>query len=139
MVEQIRKYLILPNVMILMAVKIDQLSMVIQENLSKQFDQALKHDTRILTGNDISEMAERYINKLIPIESRIYIPSPDVFFGNSLVIKDRENVVFEADTVRDAIPSLILRNVGICFITQEELPARLCREIFVIFACCFKC
>lgn len=107
MVEQIRKYLILPNVMILMAVKIDQLSMVIQENLSKQFDQALKHDTRILTGNDISEMAERYINKLIPIESRIYIPSPDVFFGNSLVIKDRENVVFEADTVRDAIPSLI--------------------------------
>ena len=107
MVEQIRKYLILPNVMILMAVKIDQLSMVIQENLSKQFDQALKHDTRILTGNDISEMAERYINKLIPIESRIYIPSPDVFFANSLVIKDRENVVFEADTVRDAIPSLI--------------------------------
>lgn len=107
MVEQIRKYLILPNVMILMAVKIDQLSMVIQENLSKQFDQALKHDTRILTGNDISEMAERYINKLIPIESRIYIPSPDVFFGNSLVIKDRENVVFEPDTVRDAIPSLI--------------------------------
>lgn len=107
MVEQIRKYLILPNVMILMAVKIDQLSMVIQENLSKQFDQALKHDTRILTGNDISEMAERYINKLIPIESRIYIPFPDVFFGNSLVIKDRENVVFEADTVRDAIPSLI--------------------------------
>lgn len=107
MVEQIRKYLILPNVMILMAVKIDQLSMVIQENLSKQFNQALKHDTRILTGNDISEMAERYINKLIPIESRIYIPSPDVFFGNSLVIKDRENVVFEADTVRDAIPSLI--------------------------------
>lgn len=107
MVEQIRKYLILPNVMILMAVKIDQLSMVIQENLSKQFDQALKHDTRILTENDISEMAERYINKLIPIESRIYIPSPDVFFGNSLVIKDRENVVFEADTVRDAIPSLI--------------------------------
>lgn len=107
MVEQIRKNLILPNVMILMAVKIDQLSMVIQENLSKQFDQALKHDTRILTGNDISEMAERYINKLIPIESRIYIPSPDVFFGNSLVIKDRENVVFEADTVRDAIPSLI--------------------------------
>lgn len=107
MVEQIRKYLILPNVMILMAVKIDQLSMVIQENLSNQFDQALKHDTRILTGNDISEMAERYINKLIPVESRIYIPSPDVFFGNSLVIKDRENVVFEADTVRDAIPSLI--------------------------------
>lgn len=107
MVEQIRKYLILPNVMILMAVKIDQLSMVIQENLSKQFNQALKHDTRILTGNDISEMAERYINKLIPVESRIYIPSPDVFFGNSLVIKDRENVVFEADTVRDAIPSLI--------------------------------
>ena len=107
MVEQIRKYLILPNVMILMAVKIDQLSMVIQENLSKQFDQALKHDTRILTGNDISEMAERYINKLIPIESRIYIPSPDVVFGNSLVIKYIENVVFEADTVRDAIPSLI--------------------------------
>lgn len=50
MVEQIRKYLILPNVMILMAVKIDQLSMVIQENLSKQFDQALKHDTRIIDG-----------------------------------------------------------------------------------------
>lgn len=107
MVEQIRKYLILPNVVILMAVKIDQLSMVIQENLSKQFEQALRYGSRILTGNDISEMAERYINKLIPVESRIYIPSPDVFFGNSLEIKDGGKVVFEADTVRDAIPSLI--------------------------------
>lgn len=107
MVEQIRKYLILPNVVILMAVKIDQLSMVIQENLSKQFEQALRYDSRILTGNDISEMAERYINKLIPVESRIYIPSPDVFFGNSLEIKNGGKVVFEADTVRDAIPSLI--------------------------------
>ena len=107
MVEQIRKYLILPNVMILMAVKIDQLSMVIQENLSKQFGQTLEYGSRILMGNNISEMAERYINKLIPVESRIYIPSPDVFFGNSLVIKDGGKVVFEADTVRDAIPSLI--------------------------------
>lgn len=107
MVEQIRKYLILPNVVILLAVKIDQLSMVIQEKLSKQFGQSVKLGSHILTGNDISEMAERYINKLIPIESRIYIPSPEVFLGNSLTIKDGDSVIFEADTVRDAIPTLV--------------------------------
>lgn len=115
MVEQIRKYLILPNVVILLAVKIDQLSMVIQEKLSKQFDQALKSSSRILTGNDISEMAERYINKLIPVESRIYIPSPEVFFGNRLIIKDGDEVIFEADTVRDAIPSLIFKKCRYLF------------------------
>lgn len=81
--------------------------MVIQEKLSKQFGQSVKLGSHILTGNDISEMAERYINKLIPIESRIYIPSPEVFLGNSLTIKDGDSVIFEADTVRDAIPTLV--------------------------------
>lgn len=108
MVEQIRKYLILPQVVILLAVKLDQLGSVIHLELTKQFKVILNNRDGGMTDSDVSEMAERYLNKLIPLQARIFIPGPSTFFDRKLVIQDKEgNNVKEYDSVKEAIPSLI--------------------------------
>lgn len=108
MVEKIRKYLILPQVVILFAVKLDQLESVIQLELTKQFKDVLDNEYGSVSDSNISEMAERYLNKLIPLQARIFIPGPSTFFERPLIIQDIEgNVKKEYASIREAVPSLI--------------------------------
>lgn len=88
MVEQIRKFLILPQVVILLAVKLDQLGTVIRQELTRQFKDVAKADADGKSESDPSEMAERYLNKLIPLQTRIFIPGPSSFFDRELVLLD---------------------------------------------------
>lgn len=108
MVEQIRKYLILPNVLILMAVKLDQLGSVIRLELTKQFKEVMQKGYGSLSDTDVAEMAERYLNKLIPLQSRIFIPNPSSFFNRRLEIVGKTGEVEKKYAmVREAVPSLI--------------------------------
>lgn len=70
MAEQLRKYLIIPNVVILMALKVEQLAEAIVNRYVKLF---ARSDTLALK-NEIDKMAERYIEKLLPNGRKIYLP-----------------------------------------------------------------
>lgn len=70
MVEQIRKYLEAPNILILFSVKLNQLYQLKRRELVKQnYD---THNTVSLT--EIDEMVEKYLTKLIPNNHRFYMP-----------------------------------------------------------------
>lgn len=69
MAEQLRKYLIIPNVVILMALKVEQLAETVINHYEKLFTRKNKH-----IQNDIDKMAERYIEKLLPNGRKIYLP-----------------------------------------------------------------
>lgn len=71
MAEQIRKYLMVPNVIILMAVKIEQLKDSIEQMYIENYETMFKHNR--LT-DDPKEMAERYIEKLIPNGRKLFLP-----------------------------------------------------------------
>lgn len=120
MVEQIRKYLILPNVIILMAVKLDQLGNVIRLELTKQFKDVMNNDDDQLSTSDISEMAERYLNKLIPIQSRIYLPRPSTFFERPVKIvgKDEKDYIMY-DSIKEAVPALIFAKSRFLFYNTQ--------------------
>ena len=108
MAEQIRKYMILPNVIILMAVKLDQLSSVIRLELTRQFREVMQNGNGSLSDSDVSEMAERYLNKLIPLQTRIFIPDPSSFFSRRLEIVGHDGKTEKSyDMVREAVPALI--------------------------------
>lgn len=108
MVEQIRKYLILPNVIILMAVKLDQLGSVIRLELTRQFREVMQKGNGSLSDSDVSEMAERYLNKLIPLQTRIFLPEPSSFFSRRLEIVGADGKTEKSyDMVREAVPALI--------------------------------
>lgn len=71
MAEQIRKYLMVPNVIVLMAIKMGQLKDSIEQMYRENYDVMLKEDN---LSDDPKEMAERYIEKLIPNGRKLYLP-----------------------------------------------------------------
>lgn len=73
MMEWIRKYLIQPNVVILMAIKLDQMTNLKRLSLVKEYRELLEKER--MPEYEIDEMAERYISKLIPLAHRVYLPS----------------------------------------------------------------
>lgn len=115
MVEQIRKYLILPNVIVLIAVKLDQLSNVIKQEMMERFSKLLDSREQAIGLSEISEMAERYLNKLLPVESRIYLPTTETYFNAPLIIKVKNGKNPKFPSVREAVPSLIFQKCRYLF------------------------
>lgn len=79
MIEQIRKYLNIKGLIILMAVKIDQLGNVIRIKYAKDFDSLLNRRSKGGMSKRyeeiINEIVERYITKVFPGNHRIQMPT----------------------------------------------------------------
>lgn len=113
MVEQIRKYLVIHNVIILMAIKIEQLSHVIQLELTKDFKELLLR--REISNSEIQVMAERYITKLLPFNQRIILPSPEIYFETPLEIIDLKGEIKSYVNIKQSIPELIFKKTRYLF------------------------
>lgn len=91
MVEQIRKYLIHENVIILMAVKMEQLQKVVERSFLHEFRDLISQ--KLLSCEQIIEMANKYLIKLIPESHRFVLPTIDLMYNRLALIYDkcREN------------------------------------------------
>ncbi len=111
MAEQIRKYLIIPGVIIQLAAKLEQLSDVIQIKMALQY--------KNLPGSnkqDYADMADRYLTKLLPLESRIYMPTMDVFYETPLkIILDGQGKTVEIGDVKTTVTQLIFQKCRYLF------------------------
>lgn len=123
MVEQIRKYLMIPKVIILMALKIDQLQDVIEESNYKDFANLKQIESGMLTEK-VTLMSEKYLAKLIPIDRRLSMPRIDEFSSNAgLVVKyqnDEEEKEQEFDSVEEGIREIIYKKTGLHFFKKDE-------------------
>lgn len=121
MAEQIRKYLILPNVVIVMAVKIDQLELAMREQNIKEYKELYKieHSKNGL-NNEIQDMAERYVSKLIPKARRIYMPKVQDL-GEIKINYQENGKLLEIDkkTLVQAVLKLIYDKTGMLFKAEE--------------------
>lgn len=85
MLEWIRKYLIQPNILVLFAVKLDQLVDLKRLKLVEEYKSLLDKDR--MDESEIDEMTERYMAKLFPLANRIYMPDmeslPNVLYRMS--------------------------------------------------------
>lgn len=70
--EDIRRYLTLPNVIILMATDVDMLRTVFAQRYADEFKLGINNG--FLTGEDMRHYAEKYLTKMIPSTHRIYLP-----------------------------------------------------------------
>ncbi len=80
MIEDIRKYCIVPNVIVLMAVNLPQMQKVVEQHFIKDYQllievyqKEMKKD-RYLGVKDCRHMASRYIDKVMPEGHRIHLP-----------------------------------------------------------------
>lgn len=129
--EQIRKYLIIPHVVIVMAVKNDQLQLAIQEKNINEYKELIRYTKktdnmgiRNELDNEIKNMAERYVAKLIPIARRIYMPKMQIFSDLKIVYKkniDAKENIWESNdnTLVKSVLKLIYEKTGMVFLEEE--------------------
>lgn len=127
MAEQIRKYLIIPKVIILMAVKINQLSDAVEQNLIKSHKELL--DKKRIEPQELAIMTEKYLEKLIPLERRLHLPDLNdleinipIEIENNKFENGMKNSNFKADTVEFGVRELIYTRTGMYFKKYEQRP-----------------
>lgn len=139
MVDQIRKYFMHENIIILMAVKIEQLSYTIQLENAKNYKELL--DRQLLTNSDIIEMAARYLLKLIPIGHRISMPTFEFYAKSPLIYYEKRSDLkpkAEWSSIKYMITELIFKKCRFLFYhskgTISPIVPRNLRELRHLFA-----
>lgn len=88
-VEDIRKYCIIPNVIILMAVNIEQMHYVLEQHFVSCFKTLIdvskgdNKETKTVDMTECHKMAMRYVDKVMPAAHQIFLPTVDDFIRNS--------------------------------------------------------
>ena len=136
MAEQIRKYLILPQIVIVMAVKIEQLELCVQERNLIDFEKVFKAYEKSNENNNKSNskiygeifgMAERYVSKLIPKARRIYLPKVQSLENTDIVYQgDNKKIPIwssednEENSLVEKVLKLITDKTGMIFLPEES-------------------
>lgn len=119
MVEQIHKYLVLDNCVVLLSVKIDQLSDILFQDYLNDYKES---DENIKTV--VRERVDRYLTKIFPQRHRIHMPEPKDYLHHILKIDGEANTDYRtADdtTVEHAILDLIYTKTGYLFYNTNKV------------------
>lgn len=113
MVEAMRKYFIQPNILVLLSLKLKQLEDIKFLELREFYK-----DVKSFSDEDLRDMVDKYVVKLIPRSHRILMPQHDNYHGTALEVEYYN--LYERDTegnkklktlrfssVRQAVPQLI--------------------------------
>ena len=128
MAEQVRKYLVLPNALVLVSMKIEQLTGILHRNYSAEY-QTLFEATDNTEIAEINNRVEKYVTKLFPRSHRVYMPSSESILECTIEIEDRElwNYNLPEDLmVRQIIPELIFKKTRYLFYNTNK------RESFIV-------
>ncbi len=111
--EEVRKYLSLPNIVILMATDLDQLRKLIIDHHLTVLEHAVAKD--VLVVSEFQRMTAKYLDKLIPASHAIYLPTVRVQCeANAEILLDcgkGPEVEFQ-----EGIISLMHQKTGIIFV-----------------------
>lgn len=118
MLEQIRKYLIHPNILVLLSVKLDQLALTKRLGIEAEYS-SLKNISANLSEM-FDGMVETYLTKTLPHHQRIYMPDGTAYFDKSVRIMDGDKELAKYDSVRDMVPELIFRKTRYLFYNTAE-------------------
>lgn len=123
MLEDIRKYLISDNMIILIATKIEQLADVIKENYLKEYIEISK-----FTKDDINEEVEdkvnKYLTKLLPYDRRVYLASPFADDCSNIYIKrngDKIEIYTNGKNNEKSIKTYLNECYGNIFYKEENV------------------
>ena len=113
MLEKIHRYLMVSNVIILLSVDLEQMHSIVYQNF---YDIVPKVDSVLRKEEGrIRELAMDYLEKVMPVNYRIYLPeiNESVFMDEVLARKERAGI-------KGTVLGKIYRRVGICFDSQGK-------------------
>lgn len=116
MMEQIRKYLILPNVIIFISFKLRQISNVAELYFTKLYKPLYPNNNEL--SDVVSDIAQKYLLKLFPLEHRVVLPDLRTMMDKELeVYKGRNNkeLLLEKSSMKYTMTALIFRKTRYLF------------------------
>lgn len=75
LLEDIRKYLQLPRVIILLATNITQLESIVEQHFLKEYEKSLSLQGSMVDVDRCHQISERYLEKILPGTRRLYLPN----------------------------------------------------------------
>lgn len=122
MAEQLRKYLIQPRTIILMALKIEQMESVIEQHYLSHYKDML--DKSLLQISNISDMATRYLIKLIPQSHRFPLKSVEEILNEPVKITiNGQEQKFKDSILKYIITELIFEKTRFLFYNLSQEPS----------------
>lgn len=115
MTEQIRKYLVSPNIVILLAAKLDQLATIMNLHYSEKYSYLI--DKQRIGFDTVEEMTGQYLVKFAPEDQRVYMPAADFYMESGIEIEG-DNV--SGTCVRQAIPEIIFSRTRYLFYNSKH-------------------
>lgn len=118
MSEQIRKFLIIPGIVVILSVRIDQLLYCIKESNIRQLEWLAKKNYYSEMRSEIANMSSNYLSKLLPFAHRVNLPK----------VQDLRNVKITYNKNDYSLSSLsilalqkIYQKTGMVFILGDDL------------------
>lgn len=122
MVEQIRKYLIQKNVIVLMALKMEQLERVIVRHYAEHYNNMLER--KMIDSGLIADMANKYLVKLIPLPHRFTLKSVEELANLPVIIKKGDCInKGSGKELKNVVTSLIFEKTRYLFFNSTYEPS----------------
>ena len=118
MAEQIRKYLVNPNIIILLAAKLDQLATVKNLHYAEKYDPLLSENR--MDYSTIEEMTSQFLTKFAPHDQRVYMPTNDVYLNSEININGD---TWHHDSVMQVVPEIIFNRTRYLFYNSKQTPS----------------
>ena len=119
MTEQLRKYFIQPNMIVMMSMKVRQLYGILQREYRSGYGFSRSDDEEI----EIAVRSERYLAKLLPAHQRIYMPEPASFMNAELEVKNAAEwgyAMMDGIKIEQVIPELIFMKTRYLFYNTKK-------------------
>lgn len=114
LIEELRNYLMLPNVVVMMALKLEQLSDALEQRFIHEFQDLWREGS--LMDAQPAEMAAKYIQKLIPAQRQIEMPDMDILTLSNCFIKSEP----VDEPLVDYFLALIYKKTGILLVKDAQ-------------------
>lgn len=125
--EDVRKYLGLPRVIILMAVNIQQLETTVEQHFLQAYEQGLKYPGSMITVERCHNIAALYLEKAIPHTRRIHLPDIGETIRqhfSQLTVKyldeAEQNILSENIPYQKQLLDLLHKKTGMVFTFEPE-------------------
>lgn len=119
MAEQLRKYFIQPNMIVMMSMKVRQLFGILQRDYRRTYEFGKTDDDE----KEIAERSERYLAKLLPAHQRIYMPEPTTYMDAELEVNNAEEwgyALVDGIKIEQVIPELIFIKTRYLFYNSKK-------------------
>lgn len=123
MVEDIRKYLSNEYFLVMVAVHLNQLTLIEKQEYYGQYKALLEN--KQIRPSRIDKMTEKFLDKFLPQAHRILMPDGNYYLGTSMQIEEEGKEPVEFASVRQGVCELIFTKTRYLFYNSNDNASRI--------------